>query len=345
MTEKVSRRRGMVPTVVWAAALSVAGTMAFGQPAPATQNMPVNLPVDGGLERLRLNYVLGANDQILIRVPQVEEMHEKVYRIDADGNVYLPTLQNVKLAGLTVEQAEAELVKMLRKFYQSPAVSISVAQYKADPIFLLGAFRAPGIYPLIGRRTLVETLSSLGGLQPNASRRIKITRRLEHGKIPLRNATEDRDRNISVAELNLSRLMETVNPEEDIVLKPFDILRVGIEEMVYVSGEVGKGGAFPLTDRDSISVMQILALIGGLGPNADPANARILRPVLDSARRAEIPVNLKAVMQGTANDMPLLPNDVLVIPKSSGLRHAMSRVAWYVGPATVGTLVWVLARR
>ncbi|MBL8227505.1 MAG: polysaccharide biosynthesis/export family protein [Bryobacterales bacterium] len=314
------------------------------QPGAAQPQSVQQLPLDSSMERARLTYVLGANDQIGIRVPQAEDIHEKVFRVDPEGNVYFPMLGNVKLGGLTVEQAEAELTRQLKKFYQNPLVSITVTQYRSDPIFLLGAFRSPGIYPLVGRRTLMELISSVGGPAPNASRRIKITRRLDQGRIPLPNATEDSARNVSVAEVNIARLLENPNASEDLVLKPYDILRVGIEEMVYVSGEAGKSGAFPLNDKESISIVQLLAISGGLGPNAAPEKAKILRPVLDTARRAEIPVDLRAVMSGRANDMPLLPNDVLVIPAKSGRKQAVGRTAWVLIPGLATTLIWVALR-
>ena len=69
-----------------------------------------------------------------------------------------------------------------------PQVTVTVVQFSSEPLFFVGAFKAPGIYPLQGRRTLVEMMSSIGGLQPNASRRIKVTRRKEFGEIPLPNA-------------------------------------------------------------------------------------------------------------------------------------------------------------
>ncbi len=329
------------------AALCALGAAAQTPPVPAggQPQQSQNVLGDSSMERARLTYALGPNDQIAIRAPQAEDIHEKLFRLDADGNVYLPMIGSVKLGGMTVEQAEGELARQLRRFFQAPVVSIVVTQYRSDPLFLLGAFRNPGIYPLVGKRTIVEFLSSIGGLAPNASRRVRITRRLDQGTIPLPNATENRDRGVSVAEVNLGRLMETASPAEDLELKPFDILRVGIEEMVYVSGEAGKSGAFPLNDKDSISIVQLLALSGGFSPNAAPEKAKILRPVLDTARRAEIPVDLRAVMRGQANDMPLLPNDVLVIPAKSGGGRGFWTVGRYVIPPLITTVIWTAVRR
>ena len=65
---------------------------------PAAQGA---FPAGAEGDRLRLNYVLDANDQILIRVPQAEELNEKAFRIDSDGNLQLPVVGPVKASGLT----------------------------------------------------------------------------------------------------------------------------------------------------------------------------------------------------------------------------------------------------
>src|SRR5215469_2650981 len=164
-------------------------------PAAGTQIIPANpTPAapgqaePGTMEQVRSNYVLGPNDQILIRAFGAEEMGERPYRIESDGNVDLPLVGTVKAGGLSVDQLEAELVKRLATYVRNPQVSVTVVQYRSEPVFFVGAFAHPGIYPLQGRRTLVDMLASIGGLQTNASRRITVTRRLESGPIPLSNA-------------------------------------------------------------------------------------------------------------------------------------------------------------
>ena len=132
---------------------------------------------------LRPDYVLGPNDQILLRVPEAEELNDKPFRVDPDGNVSMPLVGIVRASGQTVAQFEAALTEQLKTYVKSPRVTVSVIQFRSDPVFLVGAFQKPGIYSLNAlQRTVVEMLSGVGGLQPNASRRIRITRRLDQGK-------------------------------------------------------------------------------------------------------------------------------------------------------------------
>lgn len=296
------------------------------QPRPAAgQNPP---PAPGGNAQLpgsssqaqpviRPDYVLGPNDQILIRAPQAEEINERPFRVDTEGFITLPIVGRIRASGLTVQAFEVELVNRLREFIRTPQVSISLVQFRSEPVFVVGAFRAPGIYPLQGRRTLVEMLTSVGGLQPNASRRIKITRRANYGTIDLPNAVVNTEKKISTVEISLESLTQNVNPDEDIVLQSYDIISAERAERVYVSGNVIKVGAIELAERDSISVAQALTEAGGFSPYAIRDKVRILRPILGTSRRAEIVIDLDRVFEGKDIDFPLLPNDVLYVPRST----------------------------
>jgi polysaccharide biosynthesis/export protein len=310
----------------------------------AQPTSPDQIPTANPMEQVRANYVLGPNDQILIRAFQVQEIGERPYRIDMDGNIDLPLVGTVKAGGLSVDQLEAELVKRLATYVRNPQVSVTVVQYRSEPVFFIGAFRSPGIYPLQGRRTLVEMLSSIGGLQPNASRRITVTRNLEYGPIPLPNAVTNKAANTSTVEVSMGSLRDQVNPAEDIVLMPYDQISVSRAEMVYIGGEVNRVGAVELGERDSLSVIQAISMSGGLTRDADIEKARVLRPVLNSSKRAEIPVNLKLVLAGKSNDFPLMPNDMLYVPRSTKVLATVGRFAPYLIPALISTLIYVAVR-
>jgi polysaccharide export outer membrane protein len=287
--------------------------------------------------------VLGEGDVIQIRSVSVEELGDRPYRLDATGAITLPMVGAIKVVGLTVEQVQAELNKQFRKFYTNPQVIVTLVQFRSDPVFFIGAFAKPGIYPLQGRRNLVEMLSAVGGLLPNASRRIKISRRKEMGPILLPTAVQDPDGRGMSVEIPLTVLTQEINPPEDIELLPYDSISAERAEMVYLSGEVGKSGGFELGEKESIGLVQLLSMAGGPGPNADLKKARILRPVSNTPRRAEIPVNLKLAMQGQGNEIRLLPNDVLYIPRSNK-KAVFGRAALVVVPSLVTSLIWVALR-
>lgn len=290
------------------------------QPAGSEVPAPATGP---GIEQLRPNYVLRPGDQVLIRAFEMEEVSERPFRIETDGFINLPVLGRVQAGGLTVENFEKELLDLLKKYVRQPQVTVTVVQFSSDTVFVVGAFKNPGIYPLGGRRNLVEMISGVGGLQPNASRRIRITRRAEYGPIPLPNAVTTPDGAGTAVEINMARLRESVNPAEDIVLMPFDVVSVDPAEPIYVLGEVGHPGAIPLQEKDSLSVTQVLAECGGLSRMSKPKTAYLLRPIAHTSRRALIAIDLKRVLRGEDLDRPLLPNDVLYVPSASLLMQSL----------------------
>lgn len=329
---------------IWVALLTPCACAQQTPTAQTASQAPAVSPAPEGnsLTRIRPTYVLGVGDQITIRAFEVEEISDKPYRIESDGNINLPILGRLHAAGLTVEQLEAELTQRLKSLVKNPQVTINVVQFRSEPVFLVGAFKAPGIYPLDGGRTLVEMLTGIGGLQPNASRRIKVTRRIEFGMIPLPNATLDSDGKTSSVEISIGSLRDNVNPKEDIQLQPFDVISVPQAEMVYVNGDVGKVGGIELGERDSISVTQLITMAGGLGKDAAPEKTRVLRPILDSSRRAEIPINLKKILDGSASDFPLLPNDVLYVPSHS--HRQFLTTAALIGVPLIPTIILLVLR-
>jgi polysaccharide biosynthesis/export protein len=270
----------------------------------------------GQLGQLRPTYILRPSDQILIRAFEMDEISDRPFRIDADGFIDLPVLGRMHAGGLSVQDLEAALVEALKKYVKVPQAIVTVVQFSSEPVFFVGAFKAPGIYRLEGERNLVEMMSSVGGLLPTASRRIKVTRRKEYGAIPLPNAVTLPDGSGTSVEINMAALQNNLNPADDIMLKPFDVVSVERAQLVYVMGEVGHQGGLDLQERESLSVIQALAMSGGLSPSANPSSAMILRPVMDTSTRAGIPIDLPRILKGEATDKPLLPNDVLVIGKN-----------------------------
>jgi polysaccharide export outer membrane protein len=316
-------------------------------PAPqqlGAQERDATVPkeVRGQTEQLRPNYVLRPGDQILIRAFEVEEVSERPFKIDGDGFIDLPILGRIMAGGLSVEMLEASLIEALKKYVRVPQVTVTVVQFSSDPIFLVGAFKAPGIYSLGAQRNLVEMVSGVGGLLPTASRRIKVTRRKEYGAIPLPTAIATPDGG-SAVEINMASLQNNVNPAEDIVLQPYDVISVQRAEMVYMAGEVSRVGGLDLQERDSISVLQALTLSGGLAKDADRRTAWILRPVMDTSRRAVITLNLDRVMKAQDHDIPLLPDDIFYVPKSSLInKQNIGTVLRIAIPTALGIVFLVL---
>ncbi len=295
-------------------------------------------PVPAAAQRAPVGYILGSGDVVVVTASDAEELNGRRVIVDKDGYVNLPQAGRLRAAGLTVPQLEAEIVERLKPLIQSPQVTVTAIQWRIETVLLMGAFQRPGTYPYDPKWRLSELLT-MGGVLPSASRRVKLTRQLEHGRIPLPSAVEDRERGVSEVEIDVRRVTESVGSVEDLPLRASDVLTATPKEKVYVSGMVMRPGALDLEDRESLSVSQAIALAGAT-PDAKIEKAVVLRPIMDTNRRSEIPVDAKKILEGKAIDFPLLPNDVLVIPQKR-------RYSAFLLPAVAGTasaLVWALVR-
>jgi polysaccharide export outer membrane protein len=282
-------------------------------------------------------YILGPDDQIVIHAFKAEELSEKPVSIGADGLISLPLVGTVQAGGLSVRELEKQLAARLAEYVQHPSVSISVTEYRSQPVSVLGDVNTAGVHELRGETSLLRMISLAGGLKPDAGYRIKIVRRAEWGPIPVAGAAPDSTGKFSVAEVNVKDLIDARRPEDNITIKPYDVITVPKAEMVYVIGEVNKAGAFVLNERATISVLQALSRAEGPKFSAATHSARILRTRPGNPDKAEIKVDVAGILKGSAPDVSLYPEDVLFIPnntaKNWGLRTIEAMISIGTGVA------------
>ncbi len=305
---------------VTAAPIGTPSSGSQGAPSPGAQG-------DGS------QYVLGPEDEISVRVADLEDITDRALRIDPAGDIDLPLAGRVHVAGLTVEGLRDLLASKLVKYIDSPRITINVQEYKSEPVSILGEVNNPGVHQLRGPKRLIDIISAAGGLKPDAGETVTITRELRWGSLPLPGAHQDASGQFSVADIELDGLVRGANPGANISVCPNDILSVSKASIVYVIGEVKKAGGFSLQSRSDISMLRALSLAEGLTHEAAPRKARILRAPASGAQGVtagkpdgeETPVDVQMILAGKAPDIELHPNDILFIPNSlagSALKRA-----------------------
>lgn len=307
------------------------GTTKSPQPAPAVAAKAGSVDPS--------QYVLGPDDVIKIWALGMEEISDKPVRIDPGGYVDLPLLGRIRAGGLTIEEFKADLIKRVASEVRRPEVSIEIVEFGSQPVSVMGAVNHPGVVQLRGRKTLAEALSLAGGLAPDAGAHVKISRPVLFGGIPLPTATMDASQKFTVAEVNVKDLLGAENPAQNIQVQPHDVITVPRAEMVYVIGEVHKPGAFVLNERENVSILQALSMAEGLGPTPAAQNSKILRPVKGSTQRREIPVDVKKILKGKAEDVALRPNDILFVPSSTPKKAARRALEAVIQTAS-GIAIW-----
>ncbi len=306
--------------------------------ATAGDSAPSIVPSQAQATTASEGYRLGANDQLKMEIVQLDEYSGRTYRVDPDGTISVPLVGRIKIAGETLADAERTIEAALRSQIREPHVSLTLVETRSQPVSIVGEVNNPGVHQLEGSKTLYEVLALAGGLKPDAGYQLKITRKLQWGAIPLPGAAVDKAAGVSTAEIPTSAIQEA-NAANNIRIYPDDVVSVPRADIVYVVGEVRKGGAIVLRERNTISVTEAISAAEGFSGSASPKNARILRPDPASTSRKEIPIDLKKVLDGKNEDTVLRPNDVLYVPNSASKR-AFTRAAEIALQTASGLIIY-----
>ena len=285
------------------------------------------------------DYVLGPGDQISLIVPGIEDQfNEKLFRIDASGDVTLPLVGRMHASGLSTAALEACLRDRFTNFLKDPRIVVNIAFFGSEPVSILGAVKNPGIIQLQGRKNLFEVLSMAGGLQPGAGYLVQVTRSLANGTIPTSNVRTDASSEVSIASIRLKDIINIPNASENIEIRPGDTVSVPKAGIVYVVGSVSKPGGYPLDENESLSALQVLALAEGLQVTASASKARVLHLLPGTSTRTETPVDLNRLMAGKTADVQLRAEDILFVPASKAKKAGLRTVDAIVNAATYSTV-------
>src|SRR5206468_6050254 len=116
-----------------------------------------------------------------ISVFEIPELNRTV-RVSERGTISLPLLGEMEVRGLTGMQVEDKLRQALtRKYLQDPQVSVFIREYGSKKVSVIGAVGKPGVYEMLGPRTLLQILSEAGGLAKEAGAHLFVIRAAPDG--------------------------------------------------------------------------------------------------------------------------------------------------------------------
>ncbi|MFQ5766566.1 MAG: polysaccharide biosynthesis/export family protein [Acidobacteriota bacterium] len=251
-------------------------------------------------------YVLGAEDLLDVQVVGVDALSRTV-RIAQSGNITLPLLGTIQVQGLTRTDLEQSIASSLaEKYVNDPQVSVFVKEYGSRMVSVLGAVRQPGRYPMVGRRTLLDMVSDAGGLTEEAGPVAIITHRAASGKT-----------DPSSTQVDLKALLYGGRADLNHLILPGDLVHVPVDRPVkiYVNGAVKTPGELEARLSQPLTVLQAITKAGGATQRAALKKIEILRRRQDGGQQV-IPVNLKAIRKGRAEDLILQDGDVVVVPET-----------------------------
>lgn len=266
------------------------------------------------------DYVIGSSDLLRIEVFDVPDLSREV-RVGESGYISLPLIPvKVKVAGLTPFQVEEKLTELMQVngLVKNPQVTVLVKEQRSQPITVIGAVRNPRVIQALRPMSLLEILSEAGGIAEDAGSLVIVTRAaaptdaagssVESSKPAPQNFT-----------VYLKDLLESGDPQFNIPILGGDVVSVPRAGIVYVAGAVERPGGFVIqSENEELTVLKAIALAQGLKGTARPGDAVILRRDPVARKNVEIDVNLSKIMGRKAEDVPLLANDILFVPDSTG---------------------------
>jgi protein involved in polysaccharide export with SLBB domain len=171
-------------------------------------------PLTAAEDAAREGYRIAADDLIAVEVYPDRAMNRKT-RVDADGAVSLPLIGPVKVAGMTVKQAEAAIARGLASYMKNPHVSLLVESSGGKVLFVLGEVQRPGPYTIAAgtKMTVLQAITNAGGFTKVASPKRTHVLRFADGK------SQD-------LKVDMKALIRGGDRERDLTLEPNDVIYV-----------------------------------------------------------------------------------------------------------------------
>lgn len=294
--------------------VALASAAAFGgvEPAPESQEpqvlearpLPASPPPVPFIKKGGSDYGIGRQDLLEIHVFDLKELDQTV-RVADDGSITLPLLGRLQVAGLKKGELEALIARLLEeRFVRNPQVTVFIKEYESKKVAVSGAVKKPDTYEMLGDKTLLEMISLAGGLDRDLGKEIIIFRPRDGG---------DAER-ISV---DLDKLVYEADPSLNVPVLPGDIVYVPAVEKVriFVTGAVKNPNLYEVPRSEPVTVLKAVTLAGGTTDRASESRVQIIRTDLEG-KRVTIPVNLKKVKRGKAEDPVLAKDDLVLVPES-----------------------------
>jgi polysaccharide export outer membrane protein len=261
-------------------------------------------------------YRIGPGDVLAINVRKAPELSGQV-RVDQRGMIRIPMIEGeIRAACRTEAELAGEIARLYLEYKTNPNVEVYVADFQSRPVAVIGAVNAPGQFRLQRQVRLLELLSFAAGPSQLAGRVINVIH--TGGPNPCATSTAGTETTASVlGAVTVYQLNDTLKGNEDSnpFVQPGDMVSLPDADQVFVIGHVNAPRAIPLKDK-TITLSRAIAMAGGPARDGQTSKIRIIREI-NGVEKQELIVDLKAIQQQRAVDIPLVPNDVIEVGTST----------------------------
>ena len=244
--------------------------MSFFRRAPSTYAPMESVPV-------AQDYRINIGDEMTISMWGIPEEGNYNFTVGRDGNVRIPRVGIVRLAGYTFAEAERILQARLNQYYKGYQMHLSMGKLSSIMIYVTGNAVRPGAYTISSFSTLVNALLASGG--PSATgtlRRIELKRN-----------------GVTVAIFDMYAMLMRGDKTQDVRLQAGDVIYIPpVGDLVGVAGEIQQPGVYELNGTSR--VQDLLYIAGGMNARTFQGRVQFYRIVDHSYASA---------VEGTLDDM------------------------------------------
>ncbi|WP_233200861.1 polysaccharide biosynthesis/export family protein [Limnohabitans sp. G3-2] len=266
-------------------------------------------------------YVLGQGDEVRIQIWGAVD-YAGTHTLDRNGQISLPKIGTLNLAGVQVKDLEAALRKHVATVFNNVTLTASLGKLRGITVYVVGQAQQPGTYNLNSLSTLINAVFASGGPGVNGSMR----------GIQLKRAGK------TVTTLDLYDFIAQGDKSKDARLQPGDVIMIPpAGPRMALTGATDHGAIYEV--KPGQTVQDILALGGGVPALASAQKALVER--IDPAQAAAPRQVQNLVLNAQGLAQPLQDGDVLtLLPISPAFGNAVTlqgtvaqplRNAWFPG--------------
>jgi protein involved in polysaccharide export with SLBB domain len=180
-------------------------------------------------------YVVGPEDELRVRIWGEINFSSNI-RVDRSGNIYLPRIGAIHVAGLQFSALEDHLRDAVGRLYRKFDLSVDLGRIRSIQVYVAGQARSPGVFTVSSLSTLVDALFTSGGPALNGSMR--------HTQLKREGRT--------ITEFDLYALLIEGDKSKDFELLPGDVIFIpSAGPQVAITGSIRNPAIYELSPSET----------------------------------------------------------------------------------------------
>ncbi|MCW5830604.1 MAG: polysaccharide biosynthesis/export family protein [Deltaproteobacteria bacterium] len=260
------------------------------------------------------SYRIGPQDRLQITVWREADLTGE-FEVSSQGVLQFPLLGQIKAAGRTTQSLDDEITRKLAESYLvDPIVTVSVASYRSQKVYVFGSVKRPGLFFLDEDPSILKVLLEAGGPEAGGTLTGDVVRL---GDSPEREGGTP----VEIRRVDLSALFTRGDLSQNLRLRSGDIVFVrtardggrGTANVVYITGAIQRPGAYEW--NEDTTVLNVVLQAGGTTEYASANRSRVIRG--QGPEREIFMVRVADILKGDKDkNLKLLPGDLITVPES-----------------------------